>query len=130
MLWNYSRYVCNGILLLMLFLMACAGYAYLVNARRPADDPKKKDYPLGAIFLAPFTWPLLLIAYMSLFVIKALLYGVFLILFTIALVVIRKPFLLIWLQKVATRIGDKLLEANTFLIQAAFGKRTAVPQTT
>lgn len=130
MLWNYSRYVCNGILVLMLLVMACAGYAYLVNARRPADDPKKKDYELGGIFLAPVTFPLLLVGSISIFILKAVLYGVFLILFTIALVLIRKPFLLVWLDKIATRIGDKLLEANTFLIRAAFGNGTANPGTT
>jgi hypothetical protein len=49
-------------------------------------------------------------------------------LFTIAVLVIRKPFLLIWLDKIATKVGNKLLEANTILIQAFFGKTLKSPQ--
>ena len=111
----------------MLFAMACAGYVYLVNARRPAGDPKKREYPLGAIFLSPFLWPLLLLGAFSAFVIRVVLYAVFLILFTIALVAIRKPFLFIWLDKIGTWVGGRLLEANTFLIKAAFGNGTKNP---
>jgi hypothetical protein len=115
--------ICKSVLLLMLLIAACTGYAYLVNARRTADDPKKKDYPFGAIFLAPFTWPLFILGSISIFVIKAVSYAIFLILFTIALVAVRKPFLLIWLDKVATWVGERLLDANTFLVRAAFGNR-------
>jgi len=97
--------------------MACAGYAYHVNARRAADDVKKRDYPPGAIFLAPFTFPIFIALSISIFIMRVLVYGVFLILFTIALFVIRKPFLLRWLEKTVTYIGNKLLEANTLLIK-------------
>jgi hypothetical protein len=31
--------------------------------------------------------------------------------------VIRKPFLLEWLKKIAIALGDRLLEAHTFLIR-------------
>lgn len=114
--------ICKGVLWVMLLIFACAGYAYRVNAKRPADDPKKKDFNPATIFLAPITWPLFLFAWISLFVIKALIYGVFLILFTVALLAFRKSFLLIWLDKTATWIGNKLLEANTFLIKIASGE--------
>jgi hypothetical protein len=40
-----------------------------------------------------------------------------LVLFTIGLMAIRKPFLFVWLDKIATKIGNKLLDANTFLIK-------------
>ena len=105
----------------MLLIFACAGYAYHVNAKRPSDDPKKKDFHPGAIFLAPFTWPFFLFAFIFIFVLRVLVYGLFLILFTIALIAIRKPFLFIWLDSIATHIGNKLLEANTFLIRIVFG---------
>jgi len=105
----------------MLLIFACAGYAYHVNAKRPSDDPKKKDFHPGAIFLAPFTWPFFLFAFIFIFVLRVLVYGLFLILFTIALIAIRKPFLFIWLDSIATYIGNKLLEANTFLIRIVFG---------
>lgn len=98
------------------------GYAYRINARRTADDPKKRDYQPGAILLALLTWPILIFASISLFILRALFYGVFLILFAFALVAIRKPFLLMWLNKVFSSIGDKLLIANTFLIRLAFGE--------
>jgi len=117
MLLYHVDYLCAGVLLLMLFTMACAGYAYHVNARRAADDVKKRDYPPGAIFLAPFTFPIFIALSISIFIMRVLVYGVFLILFTIALFVIRKPFLLRWLEKTVTYIGNKLLEANTLLIK-------------
>jgi hypothetical protein len=131
MLWRYySNQLCIGFLLLELCLFACAGYAYRVNAQRPDDDLKKRDFHPRAIFMAPITWPFFLAAYITFFMIKAVLYGLFLILFTIALLVIRKPFLLKWLDKIATAIGNKLLEANTFLIRVFFGKPFENPQTT
>lgn len=108
---------CRGYILLCLILWAFAGYAYRINADRSADDPEKRDYHPAAVFLTPITWAPLLFGWLLLFVIRALLYGVFLILFTFALVVIRKPFLLIWLEKIARKIGGMLLKANTYLIR-------------
>lgn len=105
----------------MLFVMACAGYAYLVNARRPADDPKKREYSLGAIFLSPFLWPFLLVGGFAVLVIRVVSYLVLLVLFMIAIIAIRKPFLFIWLDKIGTWVGGRLLDANTFLIKASFG---------
>jgi hypothetical protein len=117
MLILHWREFCRGYILLSLILWAFAGYAHRINADRSADDPEKRDYHPAAVFLAPITWPLFLFGWLSLFVIRAFLYGVFLFLFTIALVVIRKPFLLIWLEKVARKVGGMLLKANTFLIR-------------
>ena len=130
MLLNFVNYCCPGFILLSLIFWAFAGYAYRVNAKRPDDDPKKRGFHPGAIFLAPITWPFLLFAWISLFIIKALVYGVFLILFTIALLAFRKPFLFVWLDRIATYIGNKLLEANTFLIKIAFGDWERTPQPT
>jgi hypothetical protein len=99
----------------MLFCFSCAGYAYRVNARRPADDPKKRNFHPAAIFLAPITWPLFALGRFSLLVIKALLYGIFLILFTISLIILQDISEPIWLEKMFLKIGNKLLEANTLL---------------
>ena len=121
MLLKYSEQLCNGILLLTIFLFVCAGYAHRANARLANDDPKKQDYAPSAIFLALFTWPFLLFGSIFLLVLRVLIYGLFLILFTIGLVAIRKPFILIWLDRIFTRIGNKLLKANTLLIKLAFG---------
>jgi hypothetical protein len=98
-----------------------AGYAYWVNSKRPANDPQKKNYNFNAIFLAPISWPLLLLAGIILLIARSLLYGVFLALFTMALVFVRKPFWLAWLDRMATRIGEKLLNANSTLIKFATG---------
>ena len=130
MLLKYSNYLCLGILLFTLILFACANYAYRLNAKRAADDPKKLDISFGVVLLAPLTWPLLLIGVIFLFIIRALLYGVFLVLFTVALLVIRKPFLFTWLKKTAAWIGDRLLQANIFLIKIAFGDLSTKTQTT
>lgn len=116
---------CLGIYFCLSALMGLfAGYAYWVNSKRPVGDPKKKEYNYGysAIFLAPISWPLLLIGGTLLLIARSLLFGVFLILFTLALIFARKPFWLVWLDKIATWIGGKLLDANTLLIRFATGK--------
>jgi hypothetical protein len=49
------------------------------------------------------------------FFMRVLFYGVFLILFAIALIVVRESFLLQWLHKIATYIGNQVLDANTIV---------------
>ena len=120
MLSSYVNYCCPVFILLSLIIWALARYSYRVNAKRPADDPGKRDFNPAAIYLAPITWPLFLFGYISLFIVKALAYGVFLILFTVALLVFQQSSIP-WLDSTASWLGDKLLEANTFLIRMAFG---------
>ena len=128
MLFNLP-YVRNCLLALTIFMIGCAVYAYRVNSRLPQDDPKKREFYFGAIFLAPITWIFFLFASITIFILRVIFYILFLILFTIAVLAFRKPFLFVWLDKIATKIGNKLLEANTFLIKAAFGKSIKNPQT-
>jgi len=116
----YYRYLCNGVLVISLVVMASTAYAYSVNSRRLNDDRKKKDFHPAAVFLATFTWPFFLLAFTLLFILrfivlilKAIAYGIFLILFTLALVGARKPFIF----RIMNAIGDALLEANTLLIK-------------
>lgn len=116
-----------GYLLISLGIYLCAGYVYRVNARRKAEDPEKRDYHPAAVPLSLASWPLLVPMMIILFVLRALAYGVFLVLFTVTLVVIRKPFLLVWLMKAATKIGTMLLSANTFLIRVFFPKPKPAP---
>jgi hypothetical protein len=118
----YLQFCCASYILLSLLLWIFAGYAYFVNDRRSPDDPEKKKFNFSAIFLAPITWPLLLIAMCGLFVLRAFLFGAFLVLFALALVTLRKPFIVIWLDKIATQIGNRLLKANTVLIELMQGK--------
>jgi hypothetical protein len=101
--------------------MMFTGYAYWVNAIQATNGTAKKVYHFYAIFLAPI-WPLLVIGWVLLFLLRALAYGIFLILFTVAVVLIRKPLILIWLGKVALKIGNKLLSTNEFLIGLFFPK--------
>lgn len=115
MLLNNTECLCNGTFLVALILMACAGYAYRIDARRPDDDPKKRNYPPLAIVFAPITFPFFAVLSLLILIMRVLMYGVFLLLFPIALVAIRQPFLLLWLRKAAIFVGNKLLDANTIL---------------
>lgn len=121
MLWRYVGYCCPGLILLSLIFWALAVYSFRVNAKRAPNDPKKKDFQPAAIFLVPLTWPLLFLVWLSLLLIKALVYGVFLVLFTIALFAYQDSGMPDWLTEKLTWIGNKLLEANTFLMKVAFG---------
>ena len=119
-----ADYLCKGILILTCIATACAVYAYFANSRRPDDDPKKRDFEPAAILLVPFTWPLLLIAFLLLsilrllfFALRAIAYGIFLVLLTLVLLGKRKPFLFVLIDKIFTSIGNALMEANTFLIR-------------
>ena len=105
-----------------LILFACVEYVYRANARRAADDPLRRDYHPAAVSLF-FIWPLWILVSTLLFILKALAYGVFLILFTVALVFARKPFIFIWLDRMATAIGTRLLRANMLIV------RLFLPQT-
>ena len=124
MLLNYSKELCLGFLLLTLIFYMCAGYAYRVNARRAADDPNRRDFPVAAVMFGPIVWPVLLFGVISIFLLKVLFYSIFLILFAIALLVFRKPFLIDWLKNSATWIGDRLLGANIVLLKMVFGDPT------
>jgi hypothetical protein len=84
----------------------------------------------AAVFLAPVTWPLFIVGFISLYILKAILYGIFLVTLAIALVVIRKPFIFIWLDKLATRVGNILLKANTMLIKLFLNPWLQNPQPT
>jgi hypothetical protein len=103
-----------------------AGYAYLVNSKRPVDDPQKKHYYSSGAIVLPFFWPLLLVGWIIVIVLRAIYFGLFLILFTLAMVFIRKPFWLVWLEKIALKIGGMLLDANSALIDFTFGRSPSV----
>ena len=123
MLFNpiFKTYTYGCCLLLSLVCIVCAWYAYQVNARRPKDDPQKRNFHLGAVILAPILWPLFPLLFISLFFLRAIVFSILLTSSIIALLVVRKPFLFIWLDKIMTKIGNKLLDANTLLIRLFFG---------
>ena len=107
----------NCCIVVILLVIICAIVAYYVNSKRPDDDPKKKNYHPLAILLAPIPFPLFAVFYISIFILRVITYGVFMVLFIAAMIFLRKPFILEWLKKNATTIGDRLLEANTLLIR-------------
>jgi amino acid permease len=108
------------ILLGFLIVLAIAVYAYDVDSRRPANDPKKRNYHPFAIFLVPVLLPLILPLVVVIFIGTVLLYAGFLLLFAFLLLTLRKPFLFQWLHKFAVFVGDPLLRLNSYLIRLPF----------
>ena len=100
-----------------LFITLCASIAYYADSRRSEDDPKKKNYHPLAIVFAPITFPIFLVLFIFLSLLRVLVYGAFTILFILMLILVRKPFILEPMQKIAIRIGDRLMEANTILVR-------------
>ncbi|HSB02062.1 MAG TPA: hypothetical protein VLE49_15540 [Anaerolineales bacterium] len=112
----------------MFLILACAGYAYRVNARRADDDPKKRDFDPLAVVLAPITFPFLVALTFFIFILMALLFGLILILFVIALIGAREPFIFKWLGRKMIAVGNRLLEINTFLIRLFWRRRVVQPE--
>ena len=128
MLFFHLGEICKGTLVVPLIVLICVLYTYFVNLQRKADDPQKRDYHPFAVILAPFTFILFLSLGIFVLILRALLFASFLIVFTILLIGLRKPFLFEWWHKFATKIGDPLLKFNTQLIRIAFGLRTQASQ--
>lgn len=117
-LWSYAS--------ISLILFVFMGYAYRVDAGRAADDPQRREYHPLVVFLFPI-WPLWIGISLSLFTLRAITYGVFLVLFTVALIVVRKPFIVVWLEKAAMYIGNRLLRMNTLVVRLIFPHPTNQP---
>lgn len=114
----YVEYLCIGFLLISLLVGLCVVYAYSIDSQRSNEDSEKKNYPPGAILFSLFTWPIFLIAFISLLVLRALFYALFLILFIASLFIVPPQYAEpTWLDRIAARIGGKLLDANTLLIR-------------
>ena len=127
LLYYISYYIDEAtkcMLFFLLIIFACTGYTYMVNLRRKPDDPKKREYHPFAIILAPFALVLLLSLGIFALILRALLFGCFLVIFTILLIAIRKPFIFELWHKFATKIGDPLLKIGTQLIKIAFSPWT------
>lgn len=98
-------------------------YAYLRNERLPNDSPEKQKYNKNSILFAPFTLPFVLLfsasAWLVIHFVRAILFGVFLLLFPLALLIFRKVRLIKWLLDQFERLGRALLKINTFLLRMA-----------
>lgn len=115
----------QGFLLLEVVVFFCMAYAYVRDVRRPANDPQKKNYHPYAIPLGLVLWPVLVVLFVLFFLARALCYAIFMALFFLALIFYRKPFFLTWLQRIAAKVGDTLLEANTLLLRFFMGSRSS-----
>jgi TRAP-type C4-dicarboxylate transport system permease large subunit len=111
-------WLCNGILVLMALTLVWAVIAYHDNSRRSEDDPSKKNYHPLAVFLAPITFPIIIILSVSFFILRVLTYGVFLALFILALIFMpTRSAAHMGLRRTTTSIADRLLEINTLLVR-------------
>lgn len=117
MLWQNLEFSFNCCIVVNLVITLCAFLAYYVNSKRPDDDPKKRDYHPLAILFAPITLPLVVILGVSFYILRVATYGVFLVLYILALIFFRKPFILEWLKRTALKIGDLLMEVNSALVR-------------
>ena len=106
----------NGYMVITCLFLVFTGYAYLVNSKLKSNDLIKKQFHPIAIF-PTLLWPLFILAWIILFILRALGYSLFIVIFGFSLTFIRKPFLLTWLSKMALKIGNKLLKANMLLIR-------------
>jgi hypothetical protein len=105
--------------IIQIILILSALYAYQVNDRRAPDDPKKRYYSPYAPWLTPISLPLFVLVNLFLFILSSLAFGIFLVLFPLALLLFRKPFLIKWIRKQALKIGNLALIINTELLRAA-----------
>ena len=128
MLFYYLEECCTGSLIFLMLIWLITGYTFVVNRRRLTTDPKKQDYDPLAILIAPFTAPFFFMGALVVFVVRALLFTVFIIFFTIILVAVREPFIFRLWDKFAIWIGDPLLKLNTALIRMAFRPWNPTPR--
>jgi hypothetical protein len=94
--------------------------AYQVNSRRPAKDPKKRNFHPFAVLLVPFAFLFFAPLAIVLFFLTAILYAGFILLFAILLLALRKPFILNWWMRFSTFVGEPLLRIGTYLIMLPF----------
>ena len=100
--------------------LAIAFTAYWVNSQRAAKDPKKRDYHPLAVVLAPIAFLFFAPLAIVLFILSAILYAGFILLFALMMVALRKPFLFILWRKFSTFVGEPLLRISTYLIMLPF----------
>jgi len=113
-----AKYLCIGALVVSLLIAVCMGYAYSINAQRSQDDPEKRNYRPGAFVFAFFTWPFLIPLLISLFLLRVLFYGIFMIVFIVLLALIpRSAPEPTWVERKMGKVGDALLEANAFIMK-------------
>lgn len=110
-------YIAGCIGVISFLLLFFAGYAYFVNSLRQPDDPTRQDFEPAALVLAPLTWPFFLLYLIVSTIIKAILFGFFLVAFIFAAIFSWMLIHLTWIHKGIMKIGTEILKANTSLIR-------------
>ena len=120
--------LCLGYGFISALVIFFTGYVYLVDRMRPPEDPAKKYYDISGVIMAPVTWPFFVVITAITTFLKAILFGIVLVLFTMAMLVIREPIFWEWLEKRITKIGSVLLEVNNFVFNLFFRGTTRSPR--
>ena len=127
MIFINKGFCCTGsCIIITLICTFSAFYAYRVNAMRASNDPKKKDYSPYAPWITPISLPLFVLFNIFLFILSSLIFGLFLALFPITLLLFREPFLFKWIRKQALKIGNLALTINTELLRASGFHSTSI----
>lgn len=122
MLWYYREFLCWCVPSLTALCFLSGWVAYRANLRREKNDPDKKEFEFSALWLTPLTWPFLLPLAIVITVLRAVVSILLISLFALGVLAIRKPFIISWLEKIALKIGNKLILVNSVLIRALLGK--------
>lgn len=109
---------CTGSCILILILLTIfAYYAYRVNIKRAADDPKKKDFHPLSPWLSPMT-PIIWLGRLIILALWSMFFGVFLILFPFILIVFRPVPPNSPVRRLMLKFGNGVLKINTRLLNA------------
>lgn len=116
MLFKYWQQ-CGGTCCLgVVMIWAMAAFTHFHNKRLPVGDEEKKTYHPYAWVVVPFALPFWIIVASLSAILYAILLGLLLFFFILALIFLRKPFLFKWLKETALKVGRPLLKLNTRLL--------------
>lgn len=116
MLFKYWQQCGGSCCLGVVVIWAMAAFTHFHNKRLPKENEEKQTYHPYAWIAVPFALPFWgLVAILSA-ILYAILAGFLLLVFILALVVLRKPFLFKWLKETALKVGEPLLKLNTRLL--------------
>ena len=112
--------LCGGTCCLtVLIVWGMSAFTHFYNKRLPEGDEEKRDYHPKAWLVVPITMPLWAIVAVISAVLYSLIFGLLLITFTMALILVRKPFIFQWLKEISLKVGRFFLKINTRLLNWA-----------
>ena len=113
--------LCGGTCCLtILIVWGMSAFTHLYNKRLPEGDEEKRNYHPKAWLVVPITMPLWAIFAIVSAVLYSLIFGLLLIVFTLALILVRKLFLFQWLKEISLKVGRFFLKINTRLLNLAW----------